>query len=91
LRQVDLLKILEHARLGVGAYLDRDDRLARRASMKQLCEAPPRRHPVGTEERHDGLTDLQPIVKGLLPVGPRVDAGLGVEIEKHGVAARLER
>src|SRR5208337_1378083 len=66
-----------------GRRLDhREDRLAERARLGELGEAPFRGEPVRRLDDDDGLGLLDLSVERLLPVGPGRDASRFVEVEK---------
>ena len=61
----------------------REDRLAERARLRELGEAPLRGQPVRRLDDDDGLGLLDLAVERLLPVGAGRDAAILVEVEKR--------
>ena len=91
LPEIELLDVGRDEALAAGRDDDREDRLAERARLGEFGEAPFAVEPRRREHQDDGLGAVDLLVERALPVHPRLDAGLLVDVEERLVEAVLSQ
>ena len=85
--KVELLDVGGDEALAARRDDHREDRLAERAGLGELGEAPLRFEPVRRQHQDDGMGAVDLLVEGAFPVGAGLDAGMLVDVEEGLVEA----